>query len=70
MRVIGAFLILLSIVFTVSAQKNYEEVLKIAESVLAKNFVEVNSHMAAQIAYQETATLSERSFTSSWLTVC
>lgn len=36
------------------AQKNYEEVLKIAESVLAKNFVEVNAHMAAQIAYQET----------------
>jgi tetratricopeptide (TPR) repeat protein len=36
------------------AQKNYEEALKIAESVLAKNFVEVNAHMVAQIAYQET----------------
>jgi hypothetical protein len=34
-------------------QKNYEEVLKIADSVLAKNFVEINAHMAAQIADQE-----------------
>jgi hypothetical protein len=34
-------------------QKNYEEVLKIADSVLAKNFVEINAHMAAQIAHQE-----------------
>ncbi|HEY8223779.1 MAG TPA: DUF4919 domain-containing protein [Pyrinomonadaceae bacterium] len=36
------------------AQRNYEEALKIAESVLEKNFVEVNAHMVAQIAYQET----------------
>ena len=36
------------------AQKNYEEALKIAESVFEKNFVEVNAHMVAQIAYQET----------------
>lgn len=44
------------------AQKNYEEVLKIAESVLAKNFVEVNSHMAAQIAYQETGNTERAQF--------
>lgn len=36
------------------AQKNYEEALKIAESVFEKNFVEVNAHIVAQIAYQET----------------
>lgn len=40
-------------------QKNYEEAIKIAESVLEKNFVEVNAHMVAQIAYQETGN-SER----------
>lgn len=44
------------------AQKNYEEVLKIAESVLAKNFVEVNAHMAAQIAYQETGNAERAEF--------
>ena len=44
------------------AQKNYEEVLKIAETVLAKNFVEVNSHMAAQIAYQETGNAERAQF--------
>ena len=44
------------------AQKNYEEVLKIAESVLAKNFVEVNAHMAAQIAYQETGNAEKAQF--------
>lgn len=44
------------------AQKNYEEVLKIAESVLAKNFVEVNAHMAAQIAYQETGNTERAEF--------
>ncbi|HKG59414.1 MAG TPA: DUF4919 domain-containing protein [Pyrinomonadaceae bacterium] len=43
-------------------QKNYEEVLKIAESVLAKNFVEVNAHMAAQIAYQETGNTERAQF--------
>ena len=43
-------------------QKNYEEVLKIAESVLAKNFVEVNAHMAAQIAYQETGNVERAQF--------
>jgi hypothetical protein len=44
------------------AQKNYEEALKIAESVLAKNFVEVNAHMAAQIAYQETGNAEKAEF--------
>jgi hypothetical protein len=44
------------------AQKNYEEVLKIADSVLAKNFVEVNAHMAAQIAYQETGNAERAQF--------
>jgi len=44
------------------AQKNYEEVLKIAESVFAKNFVEVNAHMAAQIAYQETGNAERAQF--------
>ena len=44
------------------AQKNYDEVLKIAESVLAKNFVEVNAHMAAQIAYQETGNAEKAQF--------
>ena len=44
------------------AQKNYEEALKIAESVLAKNFVELNAHMAAQIAYQETGNTERAEF--------
>jgi tetratricopeptide (TPR) repeat protein len=44
------------------AQKNYEEALKIAESVFAKNFVEVNAHMAAQIAYQETGNTERAEF--------
>ncbi|HEU4509665.1 MAG TPA: DUF4919 domain-containing protein [Pyrinomonadaceae bacterium] len=44
------------------AQKNYEEVLKIAESVFVKNFVEVNAHMAAQIAYQETGNKERAEF--------
>ncbi len=44
------------------AQKNYEEVLKIAESVLVKNFVEVNAHMSAQIAYQETGNAERAEF--------
>ena len=44
------------------AQKNYEEVLKIADTVLAKNFVEVNAHMAAQIAYQETGNAERAEF--------
>ena len=43
-------------------QKNYEEALKIAESVFAKNFVEVNAHMAAQIAYQETGNTERAQF--------
>ena len=43
-------------------QKNYEEVLKIADSVFAKNFVEVNAHMAAQIAYQETGNAERAQF--------
>ena len=44
------------------AQKNYEEVLKIAESVFAKNFVEVNAHMAAHVAYQETGNTERAQF--------
>ena len=44
------------------AQKNYEEALKIAESVFAKNFVEINAHMAAQIAYQETGNAERAEF--------
>lgn len=44
------------------AQKNYEEVIKIAESVFAKNFVEVNAHMAVQIAYQETGNTERAQF--------
>lgn len=43
-------------------QKNYEEALKIAESVLAKNFVEVNAHMTAQIAYQELGNTERAQF--------
>ncbi|MCA1627274.1 MAG: DUF4919 domain-containing protein [Acidobacteria bacterium] len=44
------------------AQKNYEEALKIAEGVLSKNFVEINAHMAAQIAYQETGNAEKAEF--------
>jgi tetratricopeptide (TPR) repeat protein len=44
------------------AQKNYEQALQIAESVFAKNFVEVNAHMAAQIAYQETGNAERAEF--------
>ena len=44
------------------AQKNYEEALKIAESVLAKNFVEINAHMTAQIAYRETGNTEKAEF--------
>ena len=44
------------------AQKNYEEALKIANSVLEKNFVEVNAHMVAQIAYQETGNVERAEF--------
>ena len=44
------------------AQKNYEEALKIAEGVLAKNFVEINAHMTAQIAYQETGNAEKAEF--------
>ena len=43
-------------------QKNYEEALKIAESVLAKNFVEINAHITAQIAYQETGNAERAQF--------
>jgi Domain of unknown function (DUF4919) len=44
------------------AQKNYEEALKIAEGVLAKNFVEINAHMTARIAYQETGKAEKAEF--------
>lgn len=33
-------------------QKNYAQAIKIAQSVLENNFVEVNAHMVAQAAYQ------------------
>ena len=44
------------------AQKNYDEVLKIAESVFAKNFVEVNAHMAAHVAYREKGNTERAEF--------
>src|SRR5918996_1227514 len=44
------------------AQKNYEEALKIADSVLAKNFVEINAHMTAQIAHQELGNTDRAQF--------
>ena len=44
------------------AQKNYAEAIKIAQSVLEKNFVEVNAHMVAQIAYQETGDAERAQF--------
>src|SRR5919106_547856 len=44
------------------AQKNYEEALKIADSVLAKNFVEINAHMTAQIAHQELGNAERAQF--------
>lgn len=44
------------------AQQNYEEALKIANSVLEKNFVEVNAHIVAQIAYQETGNAERAQF--------
>jgi len=44
------------------AQKNYEQALQIAESVLAKNFVEINAHITAQIAYQETGNTEKAEF--------
>lgn len=43
-------------------QKNYEEALKIAESVLAKNFVEINAHITAQIAFQATGNAERAQF--------
>ncbi|HSD45517.1 MAG TPA: DUF4919 domain-containing protein [Pyrinomonadaceae bacterium] len=43
-------------------QKNYEEALKIAENVLAKNFVEINAHIVAQIAYRETGNTEKAEF--------
>jgi Domain of unknown function (DUF4919) len=44
------------------AQKNWEEALKIADSVLAKNFVEINAHMTAQIAHQELGNAERAQF--------
>ncbi|MGI8835102.1 MAG: DUF4919 domain-containing protein [Pyrinomonadaceae bacterium] len=44
------------------AQTNYAEAIKIAESVLEKNFVEVNAHMVAQIAYQESGNAERAQF--------
>lgn len=44
------------------AQKNYEEALKIADSVLAKNFVEINAHMTAQMAHQELGNTERAQF--------
>ena len=36
------------------SQKNYPQAIEIAESVLKNNFVEVNAHMVAHLAYRET----------------
>ncbi|MCA1605412.1 MAG: DUF4919 domain-containing protein, partial [Acidobacteria bacterium] len=44
------------------AQTNYAEAIKIAESVLEKNFVEVNAHMVAQIAYRESGNAERAQF--------
>jgi Domain of unknown function (DUF4919) len=44
------------------AQKNYAEAIKIADSVLERNFVEVNAHMVAQIANQETGNAENEQF--------
>jgi hypothetical protein len=44
------------------AQKNYAEAIKIAESVLEKNFVEVNAHIVARIANQETGNTDRAQF--------
>jgi hypothetical protein len=44
------------------AQKNYTEAIKIAESVLEKNFVEVNAHIVAQVASQETGNTDRAQF--------
>lgn len=43
-------------------QKNFTEAIKIAESVLEKNIVEVNAHMVAQVAYQETGNAERGQF--------
>lgn len=43
-------------------QKNFAEAIKIAESVLEKNIVEVNAHMVAQAAYQETGNAERGQF--------
>ena len=44
------------------AQKNYEEALKLAEGVFAKNFVEINAHIVAEIAYRETGNAEKAEF--------
>lgn len=43
-------------------QKAYAEAIKIAQSVLEKNFVEVNAHMVAHIAYRETGDTERAAF--------
>jgi hypothetical protein len=43
-------------------QKNFEEAIKIAQSVLEKNFVEVNAHMVAHVAYRETGDTERAAF--------
>jgi Domain of unknown function (DUF4919) len=44
------------------AQKNYAEAIKIADSVLEGNFVELNAHIVAQIANQETGNTERAEF--------
>jgi len=44
------------------AQNNYPEAIKIAQSVFEKNFVEVNAHMVAHIAYRETGDTERAAF--------
>jgi hypothetical protein len=43
-------------------QKNYPEAIKIAQSVLEKNFVEVNAHLVAHTAYRETGDMARAQF--------
>ena len=44
------------------AQKNYVEAIRLAQSVLKQNFVEVNAHMVAQLSYQATGDAERAQF--------
>ena len=43
-------------------QTNYAEAIKIAQSVLEKNFVEVNAHIVAHVAYRESGDTERAQF--------